>query len=757
MHKNFLAGIILLAAASSSSATVDSERALFSISVLASDSLQGRRSGLPGGEKAAAWIADEFRQFGLRPGVGDSSYFQNFTITTAIESGPMNLRARPVPVRADLHVRPDMPDSDALAFEYSRDFASFAYGGAGRAQGQLVFIGYGINAPDKGRNDFDGVDLKGKIAVALRGAPERGEGFWGSEGWHGYKLATAFGAGAAGYLHVGDDKAMQRTVGSENYRKDFPAFWISRRTCDRIFQVVGLTFDSLLARANAHPEGYHLELPIEVLMESHAGVVENAGTRNVVAYIPGADPQLAHEIVLIGAHMDHLGVNALGQVLHGADDNASGTSLVLELARTLAHDPIPPRRSVYFCAFAAEDLGLLGSEEFTAHPPIPLDSVVTMINMDMVGLGDEGVSLGGWPNFPGIAEIWNAALTDSQRSRLSHFKPGFSSDHAPFEVLGIPAFFVDSRGDHPNYHQPEDVADSIRAETLAEVGEVVYRGLRAVADYPAALANPNRLTDYLWQSSETVMLGAPDLPMKSDDDHPDLILYEAGKTIDPSSRNRLRCLLVELEQFDSAVAALGDQHISKVSAFEQIPSGRLEPALALGIASPKLTENEPEIYRVLSKLGVLFVHVPPERGAVYFGSRGLRKAGRDLLEQLSDAPQVIIWDVRSWREAKQLLEAVTRPVVVRVLSAKGKMIPGELKLTKGSFLLLRSDAAKSLPPQEFEKLAEAVGWRNFGIEAADREEAGGLIEAWLSRGYSQSRIRDLLGLNLIRYLRGMAR
>jgi len=749
-HLLLIASIGTLAVPANAQSLIDEVHAKRCIESLASDSLQGRRSGLPGGEKAAAWIAEQFQSFGLKPGIGDTSYFQNFSITTAVESGPMVLSAWSNSVGARRAV-PLQCGADTIIFQYSKDFASFAYGGAGRVQGKLVFVGYGIDAPEKGRNDYADVDLKGKIAIALRGAPDRGEGFWAGEGWHGIKLATAHAAGASGYLHIGDGKAMQRTVGVENYRKDFPAFWVSRQACDRIFHLVGLTFDSLLARSEAHPEGYHLELPIEVSMESHAGVIENAPTRNVLACVPGADPELAHEIVLIGAHMDHLGINAAGQVLHGADDNASGTAMVMELARNLVADPIPPRRSVYFCTFAAEDLGLMGSEEFVAHPPIPLDSVVTMIDMDMVGLGDQGVDLGGWPNFPEIAEIWSAALSDSQKARISHSKPGGGSDHASFEVLGIPAFFVASAGDHPNYHQPEDEAQYIRPETLAEVGDVVYRGLRAVADYPAPLANLNRLTDYLWQNSETAMLGAPDLPMRTGDDHPDLILYEAGKTIDPSSRNRLRRLLVEIEQMDSTLA-LSKNQIARVDSFKNIPTGRLNPALALGIASPKLVENEPEIYRTLAKLGVLFVHVPVDGRESYFGVRGMKKGGRDLLAQLDAAPQQVIWDVGSFKQAQQLMDAATRPLVVRIISASDKNTAKSIKPNGNDFLLVSARVAGQLSQEQFESLAQAIGWMNFGIEAANGEEAKPLLDLWLEWGYKQGRMVNLMGGNLIRFL-----
>ncbi len=720
---------------------VDGYRALSSIEILASDSLQGRRSGLPGGEKAAAWIANQFLNIGLQPGVGDTSFFQDFSITTAVESGPMVMQLWPASA-----------ETEPFEFEYGSDFVSFAYGGAGRVQGQVVFVGYGIQEPSKGRDDLAGADLKGKVALALRGAPNDGEGFWGREGGHGYKAAHAADAGAIAYLQVGEGPCMQRTLGVENRRANVPCFWISRKACDRLLAASRLTVDSLFARANTQRSGCHLDLAATLQVEANAGVIPNAATRNVVGIFPGSDPRLAHEMVLVGAHMDHLGVDAVNRIFHGADDNASGAALVLELARTLVADPIPPRRSIAFVTFTGEDLGLLGSEEFVAHPPLPLDSIVTMINLDMVGVG-QGISLGGFPNFPAIWDIWELVMSDSLRQSLRHFKPGYYSDHAPFEDLGIPAFFIDTGGDHPHYHQPEDEAALIQPELMAQVGDIVYQGLRAIADHPASLVEADRLTHYLWHSSETVLLNAPTLPPPTLDDGPDLVLYEAGKTIDQASRNRLRRLLLELSRLDSTLNA-DSLNMRKVASFVRIPSGQLVPGVALGLASPKLVENTPEIYTMLAKLGVLFVHVPQDDKA-YFGVRGLKKPAGDLIAQLESAPQAVIWDVNSLTQAYSLFVAATRPLVVQVNGSAKPVTKSELKLLPGQFLLLSARAVKDLEVKEFQALAASVGWYNLGVQADGMQEATPLISTWQKAGFSHGRIHDLLGLNLVRYLRKM--
>jgi hypothetical protein len=710
------------------------------IRVLASDSLEGRRSGLPGGEKAAAWIAARFAEYGLRPGVNDSSFFQDFRITTAVESGPMTLR-----------LLPDGRHPDPLSFRYGSDFVSFAYGGENRVSGEVVFVGYGIHEPDKGRDDFAGLDLRGKIALALAGSPPtEGEGYWGREGGHGYKASHSRDLGAVGYLQAAGDKAMQRTLGLRNRRADLPAFWISRSACDRLLQGTGLTLDSLRTMATANPGGFHLELPCRLELEAHAGVLADVPTRNVLGYIPGADPALAHEIVLIGAHMDHLGVDAVGRIYPGADDNASGTALVLEAARMLAHDPIPPRRSVYFCAFAGEDLGLLGSQEFVEHPPVALDSIVTMINIDMVGRGAGGIELGGAPNFPQIWAIWKTALDDSTCARMDHFKPGYYSDHAPFEEVGIPAFFVASKGDHPQYHQVEDRADSIQIAPLQETGEIVYRGLRALADYPAPLAHPNRLRDYLRRNAEIVALGAPPLPVRSNDDTPDVILYEAGKRLDPSSPSRLRRLLVELENLKRLRS--DDEAPVRVESLSGIPTGRLDPALILGIASPSLTENEAEIYSVLSRLGVLFVHVPREEQRGYFGGKGLNQTARRRLQELTQAPQMVIWDVEDFRQAQALLQAAQKPLLLRIRQADAALLR-DLRLDlNGSFLWLETEGVRGWTQADFDRALASFGRYRIGIRTEDPEDADRLIALWLDAGYDQQKVTDLLGGNLVRWM-----
>ncbi|MFH1863059.1 MAG: M20/M25/M40 family metallo-hydrolase, partial [bacterium] len=627
---------------------------------------------------------------------------------------------------------------------------SFAYGGKGEVIAPIVFIGYGISEPEKGRDDLAGVDLKGKIALAIRGVPPgNGEEYWTVEHYNGYKSSKARDAGAIGYLQIESDRAIQGTIQPQYFRADLPAFWISQQTCDLLLSGTSWTLDSLRARANANSEGYHLELTTQILMEANAGIIPAAPTCNVLAYLPGADPTLAHEIVLVGAHMDHLGVDAIGRIYNGAEDNASGTALMLELARTLAQDPIRPRRSVYFCAFAGEELGLVGSEEFVQNSPLLLDSVIAMINMDMVGQGGEGISIGGSMNFPPIWEIWESALSDSAQDRIFHFKPGDYGDHAPFEEVGIPAFFVASRGQHLHYHHPDDDAPLIQPEVLAEVGEVVYRGVQAIVGHPAPLAEPHYYERYLFRSAETVRIGACDLAVQDSDDFPDLILHPIGEFIDPSSRNRLRKLLVELEQWEDRFQTERESSLKRISDFGEIPSGRRFPAVIAGLAFPTLVEGEAQLYDTVKRLGIRFVRIPLSPKNAYFGVRGMKKAGKELLLQLENTTLLPIWEVLNAPEAEQLIGVATVPLVVHCRGS----LSAALTTWEGKFLLIEARSVKMMNPGEFEALCKKGNWRTVGVQVEDAAQALPLIQQWLELQYSPQQMRGLLGENLIRFLK----
>jgi hypothetical protein len=676
--------------------------------------------------------------------VGDTSFFHNFTLDAPYEESPMAMR-----------LLPDRSHPDTVEFEYGEDFVSFAYGGEGKVTGQVVFISYGIQNKEKGRDDFAGIDLTGKIALAMRGAPSPGgRAYWKEESSNGYKSSHARDAGATGYLEFQGSDAVQGTLSQKYFREDLPAFWVSEQTLNTLLRGTDLTLDSLRARANANPEGYHLELPCEIEMEAHARVIKGALTRNVLAKFPGNDPELAHETVLIGAHMDHLGVDAIGRVYNGAEDNASGTALLLELARTMIENGEMPKRSVYFCAFAGEELGLVGSEVFAANPPIPLDSVVVMLNMDMVGEGGDGASIGGGCNFPAIFEIWEGALSEKQLDRVYQFKPGYYSDHAPFEDLGIPAFPVFGRGEHLHYHHPDDDADLVQPEVLAEVGAMMYAGILAYANHPELLYDRGRYIEYLWQSAETVLIGHPALPPDSKDDHPDLILYTAGSAISAREKDVTGKLLLELDELETTFT----QHRERLNSIEflkNIPMGQRVPAIAIGLALPESGGVEAGLYNQLAKLGMTFIHVPVKLSNRLFTRDGLNSEGEDLLTGLIAAPQAVIWEVDSFGKVQAIVERSAGTIILRLVNLNGSDGIDTISISAANepFLLLDFDVVRGLNDRLLEELSYVFGRDKTGVLIEGEDNYQQLISAWLKKSYDAQRIRDLLGDNFVRFLK----
>ena len=282
----------------------------------------------------------------------------------------------------------------------------------------------------------------------------------------------------ADIAYLASDRLEGRGTGTPG--NDSAAAYIARR-----FASLGLR------RLDSSFEQHFVARPLA----GHNESARSLPTQNVVALLPGSDPQLRGQLVVVGAHFDHLGRSTEGAldpdrknaIRRGADDNASGTAAVLELARLFA--AAPPRRSLLFVTFSGEELGLLGSEYFVTHSPRPLDSAVAMVNFDMVGrLRDDKLIVYGVATAAELPALLDSAnLSGRAPLRLTALGDGFGpSDHSSFYARGIPVlhFFTDL---HEDYHSAGDVPAKINAGGEARVVEVAERVIRALADRPSRL------------------------------------------------------------------------------------------------------------------------------------------------------------------------------------------------------------------------------------------------------------------------------
>jgi hypothetical protein len=384
-------------------------------------------------------------------------------------------------------------------YEPGEEFRPLAFSGAGSYAGGLVFAGYGIHAPERGRDDYAGLEVEGRAVLVLRYAPEWGglDSPWQAEASLRRKAEVARALGAAALLIVTGPRT--RGVGDVlvPFQTDaalsdvgIPVLSLRRGVAADLLYGTGLDLAEAQGLADSGGAGARRRLAVALELQADLEPLR-ALTSNVLGRLAGR----SSETLVVGAHYDHLGrggsgsldPGAEGAVHHGADDNASGTAALLELARALAARSELLERSVVFAAFGAEELGLLGSLHFVEHPPLPLEQVVAMLNLDMVGrLDSRGLVVQGRDTSPAWAELLEAANGGPQlRLRLMRGGSG-PSDHAPFFHAGIPVLFFFT-GMHADYHRPSDTSDRVDATGISRILSLVEPIALAVAGTQVAL------------------------------------------------------------------------------------------------------------------------------------------------------------------------------------------------------------------------------------------------------------------------------
>ena len=472
---------------------------------LASDKLQGRRAGTPAADEAAAYIEREFRSYGLKP-ASSAGFRQPFTFVSAVKLGEQNRFT----VNAAKGPR---------SLEVGEEFMPLAFSSPDPVSGEVVFAGYGISAPQLGFDSYSGIDPKDKIVLILRGSPD-------GDNPHGKfaeftqpgleiqnKTLKAREKGARGVVFVSAEKSfhedrLSRLRHDLNFLDSgIPTAIVSRDAAASILASGGSSLADAETRAKESTSAFLIE---GVTAQLKTDVIKiNGKSANVVGVLPGSDRQLASEYVVIGAHYDHLGLGGPeslaakpeGQIHHGADDNASGTTGLLEIARVLASERGKIKRPVLFIAFSGEELGLLGSGAYTKNPIVPLANIVAMLNMDMIGrLRNDELIVGGVGTSPtwkplleklnGSAPPTASAIANGsgRRFKLGLGEDGFgASDHQSFYVRDIPVLFFFT-GTHDDYHKPSDTADKINSQGLIQIAEFVREIAISVANEPQRIA-----------------------------------------------------------------------------------------------------------------------------------------------------------------------------------------------------------------------------------------------------------------------------
>ena len=477
------------------------------IRFLAAPGLEGRDSPSPGLEKAADYIEERMRSAGL-VGAGKDQSFRMPFLLDRLEPDPELCRLE--------STRQPEPEE----FELGEDYVPLP-GCEGVAEGELVFVGFGISSRKHRYDDLRGLRLRGRIALFLQGEPAHEKLFEGPQEVTGAadvytKILGLEKAGVAGVIVVrrppgGEPAPADQELGfrytwarwnpattapmsARGREQEIPALEVSTRTADAL---LGQDVLELARRIEQTGKPVRVDPPATTLRISSASRRARVPVANVVGLVRGTDPELADEYVVIGAHYDHIGVDAYGRIGLGADDNASGTSAMLEVVEAL--QLAGPRRSILACAFAAEEDGLLGSEAFVDEPPVPREAMVCMINMDMVGHGEPGTAVVLGPKHS--ADL-SEALARAEKLRETGLEKVLvnkaehlweRSDHYPFFRRGIPSlFFFESVSemDNPHYHTFRDTVDIVSFEKVSRIARLVFNTAWVVgnADDPPAVS-----------------------------------------------------------------------------------------------------------------------------------------------------------------------------------------------------------------------------------------------------------------------------
>jgi hypothetical protein len=487
------------------------------VEYLASDELGGRRTTEPGFDLASKYLASKFEQYGLKTFTSDpGKYLESFDVT----KGEGDFANTYLEIVSGNEVEQFKANHGMLFFPRSTDDFEVT--------APVVFVGYGITAPEYNYDDYAGIDANGKVVLVFNHEPQEKDTtsiFNGNKPTKYFnpmvKANIAHQHGAIGMLVIRDpnnghppiEVTMQRyaryltksMIQLPRDAKPLPAFYLTDSCATELLKGSGINLPEFEQKLDKTLRGSPVELKgKEVRMHIAMKNVQKLPTRNVVAYIEGSDPALKDQYVVIGAHYDHLGKDEAG-IYRGADDDASGTAGVLELAKAFAHSTGKPKRSVMFILFAGEEEGTLGSLYYTDNPIVPLDKIDVLLQLDMIGRNG-GVS---------YREVNDSLLNQRRSNTLMLYCAGdpktlqevydksnkavgldivfnngpemaVGSDHASFEAKKIPVTFFFT-GFHKDYHETTDTVDKINFDKMQKIVRLAYLAAFDLANRPEKL------------------------------------------------------------------------------------------------------------------------------------------------------------------------------------------------------------------------------------------------------------------------------
>jgi hypothetical protein len=459
---------------------IQSEELMTWMQKLCSQEFKGRLTGTPEFIKSAEWVAGKLKEWGIKPAGDNGDYFQwfNFPYTEINDIGTLSLDL----VQTDRSII-------TKSYSYPDDYYPGMNSGSGEITAEVVFVGYGVTAPELNYDDYKNINVKGKIVLMNRDVPYTNASDpeykkWVGYCYHQYKLENAVKHGAAGMLYI--DGAMANP--NISYDPSIIVCGIGPQPLADIFAGLKTTNKEVIEKINKTFKPQSFATGKNVTIKANTTRHPEGKACNVIGMIEGTDPVLKNEVIIIGGHLDAVG--KAGKVVNGALDNASGIVDIMGAAKAMALSGIGLKRSVLFLFLGGEESGLLGSKLYTSKPVFPIDKTVTYINLDMVGNG-KGLAVNAGSTYKDLLNYFVQANTMyiHRTMQTSAPVPGSyygrpRSDGVVFSMAGYRTMEIGTTGWYKKvyYHLPGDDPDAITIDIMEDVSRMIYVGLINMAN-----------------------------------------------------------------------------------------------------------------------------------------------------------------------------------------------------------------------------------------------------------------------------------
>jgi hypothetical protein len=446
---------------------------------LCSKKYGGRLTGTAGYNAAARWTSECLKKMGIKPAGENHSYLQAFPnpYTLVLEGS-----------EAILHIPITHNQTLLKPYIYEKDFIPGSTSDSGEVTAEVIYVGYGITAPELGFDEYKGIDVKGKIVLMEREVPVSPEKEpvefkkWRKYSFHQYKVRNARDHGAAGMLynyHIANPNCQFIT--------NFILTYAGPAMIDDLFLGTGKTLDQVKKKIQSSRAPKSFSTGKVMTIKNHTEHYPNGIAANVIGILEGKDQKLKGEAIIIGAHLDHVGCNHM--LMPGANDNASGVAVVLGVAHALSRLSFSLKRSIIFILFGAEEQGVVGSQFYLQHPVLPNTKIMAFINMDGVGRGKKIWALAA-QNFP---EIWDYFKKTNKQwihreisTEYFHNLARPRLDAARFMWAGIPTISFSTYGEtelpHSIYHKTLDTPDIITPEIMEDLAQLIFASVIKMAE-----------------------------------------------------------------------------------------------------------------------------------------------------------------------------------------------------------------------------------------------------------------------------------